>query len=342
MEVSIIPVIVAVPGFNSKYKIIYKNKGNSIFSGNLNLSFPNDKVNFLSAIPNYTSTSTNSITWNFTDLQPFESDEIEVQFNVFTPPTTNAGDILNFEANISPSQTDETPNDNTFELNQTVVSSFDPNDKTCLEGNTITPEMVGNYLHYLIRFENTGTANATNIVVKDIIDTTKLDISTLQITDASHLVKTKISEGNKVEFVFENINLPFTEPDKHGYISFKIKTSPSLIVGDQIENNANIYFDYNLPVETNTAQTSVQNSLGTEDIDNSQSVFIYPNPVKDIISIKSEKEIIKAEIYDLSGRILQRSFPTNNQVNVSQLKSGNYIIVIYSDNNKFTHKFIKL
>ena len=69
--------------------------------------------------------------------------------------------------------------------------------------------MVGKEVHYLIRFENTGTANAENIVVKDMIDTTKFDINSLIPIDGSHPFVTKISNTNKVEFIFENINLPF-------------------------------------------------------------------------------------------------------------------------------------
>ncbi len=64
-------------------------------------------------------------------------------------------------------------------MNQTVVNSFDPNDKTCLEGATIPPSAVGKYVHYMIRFENKGTAEAQNVVVKDMIDTENLILSSL-------------------------------------------------------------------------------------------------------------------------------------------------------------------
>jgi transcriptional regulator with GAF, ATPase, and Fis domain len=52
-------------------------------------------------------------------------------------------------------------------LNQTVVNSLDPNDKICLEGNKITPEMVGKYVHYSIHFENSG--NFSISFCKDLI-----------------------------------------------------------------------------------------------------------------------------------------------------------------------------
>ena len=69
-----------------------------------------------------------------------------------------------------------------------------------------------------------------------MIDLSKFDISTLIPTDASHSYITKISEGNKVEFIFENINLPFEDANNDGYIAFKIKTKPTLVVGDSFEN----------------------------------------------------------------------------------------------------------
>ena len=110
----------------------------------------------------------------YTNLQPFESRSISVTLNLNSPtetPPLNSDDLLNFTANITPVAQDETPNDNTFTLNQTVVNSYDPNDKMCLEGNWLDPVKVGDYVHYCIRFENKGTASAVNVVVKDVIDT---------------------------------------------------------------------------------------------------------------------------------------------------------------------------
>ena len=75
-----------------------------------------------------------------------------------------------------------------------MVNSYDPNDKTCLEGKNVTSEVIGEYVHYVIRFENTGTYNAQNITITDYIDTAKFDISTLQPLTGSHLFVTRISD----------------------------------------------------------------------------------------------------------------------------------------------------
>ncbi len=47
----------------------------------------------------------------------------------------------------------------------------------------------------------------------------------------------------------------------------KSKTKPSLVVGDSFSNTASIYFDYNFPIVTNTATTSVLQSLGNIDFE---------------------------------------------------------------------------
>ncbi len=142
----------------------------------------------------------------------------------------------------------------------------------------------------MIRFENTGTYPAKNIVVKDIIDLSKFDISTFTPTKASHSYITKISDGNKVEFIFEKINIPFDDANNDGYVAFKIKTLTTLAVGDSFENEANIYFDYNFPILTNK-KNSIFKTLGTQDFEFSKYVNIYPIPVTSILNIFPIKSI---------------------------------------------------
>lgn len=161
-------------------------------------------------------------------------------------PAVNAGDQLDFMAVINPIPNDDIPIDNSSTLKQIVVNSLDPNDKTCLEGTTVSTTMIGEYVHYLIRFENTGTFAAENIVVKDMIDSAKFDIATLIPLNGSHSFITRINT-NQVEFIFENINLPFDDANNDGYVAFKIKTKPTLVLGDTFSNSANIYFDYKFP-----------------------------------------------------------------------------------------------
>ena len=349
LEVVIIPITIAQPGFDAKYKIVYKNKGSSVLSGSVVVLFQDDIMDLVSSNPMVDGQISGELTWNFNDLYPFESRELLFTMNINTTlemPPVNNGDILSFTTTINPTLDDETPNDNEFTLNQTVVNSYDPNDKTCLEGYTITPDLVGEYVHYLIRCENTGTAEAVNIVIKDVIDTTKFDISTLFVTDASHSMETRINES-EVEFVFENIYLPFDDANNDGYVAFKIKTLPTLQVGDLFENDAEIFFDYNAPIETNVAQTSIEDSLGIDEFrDSNDSIKMFPNPSKDKVYIEFNEVIESVAIYTVSGKMIQsKSFVGINQykveIPVQKLTEGTYFIKVNSSSGYNYKKLVK-
>lgn len=343
LEVFILPLNSAIPGFDARYSIVYKNKGTNSQSGFINLIFNDSTLDFISANPVIQSQSANSLSWNFTNLLPFESREITLKFNVNTPVETipvNIGDTLNYSSSIT-GLTDETPNDNTASLNQIVVNSFDPNDKTCLEGTTISPATIGKYIHYMIRFENSGTANAQNIVVKDIIDTTKFDINTLIPINGGHSFETKISSRDKVEFIFQNINLPFDDENNDGYIAFKIKTKSTLVTGNTFSNSASIYFDYNAPIVTNNYVTTIQQTLGINEDESNNINSIYPNPIKDVLTFNSQKEITRIEVFDLSGRILFSYSVNQNNVNLSELKTGYYILKFHFKNGTSNARIVK-
>ncbi len=348
LEIAIVPEDAARPGLNSTYKIIYKNKGNQTQSGSISLAFNDAVLDFVNANPAAASQVSNTLNWDYVNLTPLESREISLTTNTNSPmeiPPVNGGDILNFTASINSSLTDETPSDNTFTLNQTVVNSFDPNDKTCLQGSTITPEMVGKEVHYLIRFENTGTANAENVVVKDMIDTEKFDVNSLIPVDGSHPFVTRITNTNKVEFIFENINLPFDDANNDGYVAFKIKTKPTLVVGDSFSNTASIYFDYNFPIITNTATTTLA-LLAKSDFAFENYLSIYPNPANTILNIETKQtiEVTSINIYNTLGQIVL-VIPNAQQtksVDVSSLKTGNYLMKVNSAKGSSSVKFVKM
>lgn len=339
----IIPITAAAPGFDAVYKIWYKNKGTTTQSGTLSFAYNDTLSDFVSSSLAPLTQTTGFLNWTFSNLVPFETREILVTLNLNTPtetPPLNGNDVLNFQS-IVLAGADEMPNDNTFDLAQTVVNSFDPNDKTCLEGATIAQTQVGDYVHYLVRFENTGTANAQNIVVKDIIDTTKFDLSSLVALNGSHSFVTRITNPNTVEFIFENIQLPFNNADNDGYVLFKIKTLSTLTLGDTFSNDAEIYFDYNHPIITNDYVTTVQNQLSTSEISKNSDFKIYPNPVVDILHFQGREKVEKVQIFDASGRIILSKGVKRNQVDLSHLQTGNYLIKIFTKEKQFTQKIIK-
>ncbi len=342
IEVIIAPLSNARPGFNAAYQITYKNNGNYTYpEGIVGFQFDDSVLEYVGANQVPLTQATGQLNWSFSNLLPFESRSIILNLHVNSPtevPAVNIGDALSFTASSFPSEVDETPFDNTFTFQQTVTGSFDPNDKTCLEGNIISAENVGNYLHYNINFENTGNAPAESIVVKDIIDTTKFEISTLQILDAPNASIIKIT-GNKVEIIFDHINL---EPAAHGHVLFKIKTKGDLAVGTTVSNKAEIYFDYNFPVETNTATSTFQ-LLSNADFEADDSVVVYPNPANNAVSVTANSTIKSIDIFDVQERIMSTSLISNTKANldITTYSKGIYFLKVSTDKGIKTQKIIK-
>ena len=344
VEVTIIPTNQARPGFDANYTVIFKNKGNQVENGAVTLDFNDAVLDLVSANPTFSSQATNSLVWNYTNLQPLETRTIDLVFNVNSPtetPAVNIDDQLNYTATITPLTTDEFQYDNTSGLKQLVVGSYDPNDKTCIEGTIVGPDMIGQYVHYVIRFENTGTYPAENIVVKDMIDLTKFDVNTLIPLHSSHDFFTRIN-ADKVEFIFEGINLPFDDANNDGYVAFKIKTKSNLVVGNTFSNNANIYFDYNFPITTNTFTTTIQ-VLKVNDFEFGTHFTLYPNPVKDVLNLQSKDNtaINSIEIYNILGQVVLAVPNAISTVDVSKLQSGNYFVKVNTDLGVSNTKFIK-
>ncbi|HEX8563168.1 MAG TPA: T9SS type A sorting domain-containing protein [Flavobacterium sp.] len=340
-EITIAPINPAQPGFNATYVIVFRNKGNQPLTGELGLTFEDNVLEFLSTSASTYSQSLGSLEFPFTNLLPFESRSIYVIFNVNAPtdtPAVNIGDILDFTVAITHGGSEETTIDNTYAYAETVTGSFDPNNVICLEGESAATEAIGEYLHYIINFENTGTAPAQNIVVHQNIDLNNYDIESLQILNSSHALTARIQNG-VCEFIFDGISL---DSGGHGNILMKIKSAPTLQNGDSVASQANIFFDYNLPVATNVATTTFE-SLSVNDPGADQSVRAYPNPSSGQVTISANDVIDSIQIYDVQGRLLQSSLPAQKEItlDVSNRSVGLYFLKITTAKGNATIKMIR-
>ena len=135
---------------------------------------------------------------------------------------------------------------------------------------------------------------------------------------------------------------PFEDANNDGYVAFKIKTKPTLAVGDTFSNNANIYFDYNFPIVTNTYTTTIT-ALSSQDFDFNNVFTLSPVPSKEILTITTKQDVImsSASIYNTLGQLVQVITDPTETINVSELNAGNYFIRIFTDKGSATGKFIK-
>lgn len=173
-----------------------------------------------------------------------------------------------------------------------IRDSYDPNDIS------VSPQGHGpkhfiknnNKLRYTIRFQNTGTDTAYDIYVIDTLPG-ELNIASLEMLGSSHKYTYKVLSGQKknvLRFDFKNIFLVDSfanEKKSHGFVSFDLSMIDSLKKGTEIRNFADIYFDFNPPVKTNTAFNTIYDTTFTS---------LNPNIVRNCLSrfIKIPKDTL--------------------------------------------------
>ncbi len=91
-------------------------------------------------------------------------------------------------------------------------------------------------------------------------------------------------------------------------------------------------------------RTSIQETaLGTENnIKDTLSISVYPNPATDIITIKTPTKIKEIKAINILGQVTIDQNGPSEKLNISSLKSGIYILKIMQENGSIaTKRFIK-
>ncbi len=338
-EVTIIPDAYASPGKLASYKVVVRNKGNQPINGIVHLDYPADKTDYVWSSPTPHGRMGTTMNWQFENLLPFESRVYRLDLHVHSASATtpvNVGDELAFSAYVTMAEPDDTPADNSADIILTATAFSAPNNKIVLEGSVLPPSMIGEYLNYVINFENTGATTIQKIVVNDEIDTNQFEIASLQMVNLSH-PGIPVVLGNKLEVYFQNIALP---PGGHGSIAFKIKTKPTLPVNSTVSNKAKIYFDFNFPIETGAATTTFQ-LLNVETVTRLEAT-VYPNPAGGAVIIQANREMLSVVLTDAQGRKIAELPASENQFtfDVSKYTSGIYYLRIATVGGIVTRKLI--
>lgn len=83
------------------------------------------------------------------------------------------------------------------------------------------------------------------------------------------------------------------------------------------------------------------NSFLTINEISSESFTIYPNPSENFIIINNFVEGMKIKVFDIQGQLIYNIYPKNATINISQFKSGIYMMEISARNRVFYSKFVK-
>lgn len=322
-------------GFDETYQISVTNAGNiSHNNTRIDIEIP-PTLSFISCSPSPSNQVNNIITVYVGHLIPRETKIIKLVANT-NLATNPIGSKLMFQTYFtSPVIGDSDISDNRDTLLTTVVGSYDPNDKTPSE-TQIPPGTTE--IDYHIRFQNTGTDTAYGVSVIDSLEL-NIPITSVIINSASHNYNLRVV-GNVLIWEFDNILLPDSTTDfegSQGFVNFSTSINPNLLVGDTVQNQVQIYFDYQAPIFTNKAKTAVVEPISTAEEMGIETFEVYPNPANDILFLENYLIINnQVQVINSEGRLIRtidiEAFGTS-QINIQKLEPGLYILV--SGDSKF-------
>ncbi|MGQ0829918.1 MAG: DUF7619 domain-containing protein [Bacteroidota bacterium] len=282
------------------------------------------------------SVSGNVFTYTIAD---FETTDIQKDFGLmFTTDTTaTVGDRICVTVNVSPVTGDNDASNNTYTFCYHVSNSYDPNFKDVYPVDVLPG--YEDWFTYTIHFQNTGNDSALNIRLLDTLSN-DLDLNTFRVINYSHYNRVVLN-GNELTFRFPNIMLPDSTSDSEGskgFVQYRIKPKANLPLGTKVQNTAHIYFDYNIPVTTNTTVNEYVQTISIHENEITAEVNVYPNPSKGNIQLEytiKQNNTGMLKIYALTGKLLEEYELSSNknelQLNTN-LSNGIYLYrVIVND-----------
>ena len=224
---------------------------------------------------------------------------------------------------------------------QVNIGAFDPNDKSAFVDGRPAEEWLPNNteIEYLIRFQNTGTDTAFNIVIEDRLSYL-LDASSVRPGASSHPYTWELDHTGLLRFSFADIMLPdsnINEAASHGFVKFLAAQKPDLPDGLFIHNRAAIYFDFNEPILTNTVSLLVGEPVSVfEEFTNKLEIKAYPNPFSDHLNISfpaPDQREYQLLVYDVNGRLQLKTLFAGGayQLRRNHLQRGLYLLFVVGE-----------
>ena len=200
-------------------------------------------------------------------------------------------------------------------------------------------------MEYTIHFQNTGNAAATTVIIRDTLDA-GVDPLSFTIDGSSHPVTFSMTGNGICTFTFYGIMLPDSGSNfagSQGFVSYTVRTLNNLTNGTTIRNVAGIYFDINPVVMTNHTTNVIANGTNIPLVAGEGALYtIMPNPSNGVIKLMTGA-LADVKVMTIEGKLMMENFAVNDgdKLNVSNLPSGIYFVVISSQRGTETIKLVK-
>jgi uncharacterized repeat protein (TIGR01451 family) len=294
INISAISLTNPAPGSSTTYQVVLVNQGSQMVPSGIVRFIKDSKTDFISALPAPAIAAGDTITWNYTNLAVTDTLKFLLTLKIENQPPLDPNDTLLFDIT-SPLSNDSDTTDNAILMKQ-VVGANHENAKTETHGGTINAAHsdLGEYLNYVIRFENRTTDTVTDLLITDTIDNT-LDFTSFEMIGASHTHRMNLNDRT-VNWNFYGIKLTpiaVNPQASAGYVAFRIRVQKNLPVNTVITNTATIWFDDLVTVKTNTSTTILTDSHKEEDVIRSGqlSFRIIPNPTAGPVNFQVNSSI---------------------------------------------------
>ncbi|MBL7950933.1 MAG: hypothetical protein JNM62_04380 [Flavobacteriales bacterium] len=284
------------------------------------------------------------LTWNIPTLPPFASWNYFFLVQVPADPGL-LGTVLSATSTVSGVVPDADPLNDSYTQNAILIGPYDPNDKIALTSSatSTTEYLIEDDVHvdYTIRFQNTGTAAAQDVYLLDTLDS-EWDMSTFRLLAASHSVDVQLLDERVLRFNFPGIQLPDSnanEAGSHGFVRFRISPATPM-VGDRLTNAADIYFDFNPTIRTNTSVLLVETGANVSENKPLGALLPYPNPADDVLQVNVPcRGMVRIAVLASDGRLLAEHGGAGPTVGISTaaLAPGTYLLRATDESGVLRH-----
>jgi hypothetical protein len=246
----------AIAGNNVGFVIDLCNDGGIEGSGTM-LFIPDTSFTYVSSEPAPIAVG-DTLYYDVSSLQPGECMSFWITCN-YDPEIDSQQNAFAHHAEIVTEQADVSPENNHDELYQQLNYNSVNHltvEPSCTMGQSAV--IAGNPLSYTISFQNTGTAIVHDVTIYCPVSPA-LDPTSFDIIGASGNAICNV-EGSLFQITMNDLDLSpaNTDPENSGgYVQFTFIPYDNLQPSDIIEMQAEILYDFNLPISTNVVATEI-------------------------------------------------------------------------------------
>ena len=151
-----------------------------------------------------------------------------------------------------------------------------------------------------------------------------------------------------VASITKETTLEVDEEDIRDFVTFLISPIEGLGHGTLIENTADIFFDFNDPIITNTTSSFITFPENKQGVDEDKLIVnILQNPTQDFLKVETPLRDpitnLEYKIFDNVGRLVFSGiFNISKTIDISSLRNGLYYLSVNYKEKNVAKKFIKL